>query len=221
MYRMLEYWVGFLGMTLCVFIAITTKYSALVTWFAAVIGTGAVFLSKRDGWSKSVFFLCLGGGILALTIHIILWMNSDMLMGHRDNYGIKIFKIIGIMPPDWMRPGLGLEGSSSSIPLLLVGAPVWFGPFLFFGFLAGCILFLRKALWNEPVWLFLAVFLVANLVGVMAVNPRAAYLSPFVLPFAFFSALAYFKLLNLRQCQELFFVAYALILIDIIILSFN
>lgn len=222
MRRTVQCWIGFLGMTLFFFIAITTKYSALVTWFAAVIGTGVVFISKRDSWSRLAFLLCLGAGIIALMIHSAVWMNSDMLMGHRNNYAVKIFKIIGIMPPDWMHPtGSGLEGSSSSIPLLLLGAPVWFGPFLFSGFLAGCWVFLREKLWHEPLWLFLAVFLAANLIGVMAVNPRAAYLSPAVLPFAFFGSLAYFKLLKFRQCQEVFFIAYAFILIDILILTLN
>ena len=143
-----------------------------------------------------------------------------MLAGHRDNYGVKILKMLGVAPPDWMHPtGSGLEGSTSSIPMLLIGSPVWFGPFVFTGFLAGAWVFLRRGLWRDSLWLFLTVMLVANLLGVMAVNPRAAYLSPAVLPIAVFCALAFRKVLSDQQLRELVFVAYVFVVINVFINS--
>lgn len=202
------------------FISVSAKYSTAVTWMAAMGAIVVVCLVGRDAKSLRVSLLCAGSGILGIGLHVYLWLQTDMLAGHRDNYGVKILKMLGIAPPEWMHPtGMGLEGSTSSIPLLLIGSPVWFGPFIFAGVLAGAWAFLRRGLWRDPLWLFLSVMLAANLVGVMAVNPRAAYLSPAVLPMAVFCALAFRKVLSNQQFRELVFVAYAFVVINVLIIS--
>ena len=209
-------------LALPVFISISAKYSATVTWAAAVFALIVVWLARRDWPSGRILLLCLGSGLLGVGLHIYLWVNTDMLAGHRDNYGVKILKTLGIAPPEWMHvTGLGLEGSTSSIPLLLLGAPVWFGPFIFAGILLGGWLFFKKALWRDSLWLFLVVFLATNLVGVLAVNPRAAYLSPAVMPMAIFCALAYRKALSAQHCRELVFLAYAFVAINVLIISIS
>ena len=202
------------------FISVSAKYSTVVTWMAVMGAMVVVCLVGRDAKSLRVLLLCAGSGILAIGLHIYIWQETDMLAGHRDNYGVKILKMLGVAPPDWMHPtGSGLEGSTSSIPMLLIGSPVWFGPFVFTGFLAGAWVFLRRGLWRDSLWLFLTVMLVANLLGVMAVNPRAAYLSPAVLPIAVFCALAFRKVLSDQQLRELVFVAYAFVVINVFINS--
>jgi hypothetical protein len=59
------------------------------------------------------------------------------------------------------------------------------------------------------------------LIGVMAVNPRAAYLSPAVLPLAVFCAMALLEVLNDQHRRELVFVAYAFVAINIVILALS
>ena len=209
-------------LALPVFISVSAKYSATVTWGAAVLALIVVWLTKRDWPSARILLLCAGSGLLGIGLHVYLWVNTDMLAGHRDNYGVKILKTLGIAPPEWMHvTGMGLEGSTSSIPFLLLGAPVWFGPFIFAGILLGGWLFLKKALWRDSLWLFLVVFLAINFVGVLAVNPRAAYLSPAVLPMAVFCALAYKKSLSSQHCRELVFLAYAFVVINVLIISIS
>lgn len=202
------------------FISVSAKYSTAVTWMAAMGAMVVVCLVGRDAKSLRALLLCAGSGILGIGLHVYLWLQTDMLAGHRDNYGVKILKMLGIAPPDWMHPtGSGLEGSTSSIPFLLLGSPVWFGPFIFAGVLAGAWAFLRWRLWRDPLWLFLSAMLTLNLVGVLAVNPRAAYLSPAVLPIAVFCALAFRKVLSNQQFRELVFVAYAFVVINVLIIS--
>ena len=209
-------------LALPVFISVSAKYSATVTWGAAVVALIVVWLAKRDWHSTRILLLCSGSGLLGVGLHIYVWVNTDMLAGHRDNYGVKILKILGIAPPEWMHvTGMGLEGSTSSIPFLLLGSPVWFGPFIFAGILLGGWVFFTKALWSDSLWLFLVVFLATNLVGVLAVNPRAAYLSPAVLPMAVFCALAYKQAFCAQHCRELVFLAYAFMVINVLIISFS
>ena len=74
---------------------------------------------------------------------------------------------------------------------------------------------------RDSCWLFLVVFLATNLVGVLSVNPRAAYLSPAVLPIAVFCALAYKKALSAQHCRELVFLAYTFVVINVLIISIS
>jgi len=220
--KMLSLPVEIVLLALPVFISVSAKYSATVTLGAAVLALIVVWLAKRDWPSARTLLLCAGSGFLGVGLHVYLWVNTDMLVGHRDNYGVKILKTLGIAPPEWMHvTGMGLEGSTSSIPFLLLGSPVWFGPFIFAGILLGGWLFFKKALWRDSLWLFLVVFLATNLVGVLAVNPRAAYLSPAVLPMAVFCALAYKKAFCAQHCRELVFLAYAFVVINVLIISIS
>jgi hypothetical protein len=220
--RQISWPVEIVLLALPVFISVSAKYSATVTWGAAVLALTVVWLAKRDWPSAKTLLLCAGSGLLGVGLHVYLWVNTDMLAGHRDNYGVKILKTLGIAPPQWMHvSGMGLEGSTSSMQFLLLGSPVWFGPFIFVGILLGSWLFFEKALWRDPLWLFLIVFLATNLAGVLAVNPRAAYLSPAGLPIAVFCALAYKKALSAQHCRELVFLAYAFVVINVLIISIS
>jgi hypothetical protein len=211
----------FIGLCVAVFISVSAKYSAFVTWGAALIALGVLCAVHRNRSSLRFFLFCLFSGILGIGLHVYLWVHSDMLLGHRDHYGVKILKVLGIAPPEWMHGTSGLEGGTGSIPYLILGAPVWFGPFLFGGFLVGIWVFLRRGLWRDSTWLFLVVMLLANLIGVMAVNPRAAYLSPAVLPLAVFCAMALREVLSDQHRRELVFVTYAFVAINILILTLS
>jgi hypothetical protein len=211
----------FLGLCMAVFISVSAKYSAFVTWGATLIAAGVLAMLHRNWGSLRLFASCLFSGIVGIGLHVYLWVHSDLLTGHRDHYGVKILNVLGIVPPEWMHGTGGLEGSTSSIPLLILGAPVWFGPFVFGGFLVGLWVFLRRGLWRDSAWLFLVVLLLANMIGVMAVNPRAAYLSPAVLPLAVFCAMALREVLSNQHRRELVFVAYAFVAINIVILALS
>lgn len=215
-------WWNFLLLSLAIFLSVSAKYSAVVTWGATIVGLIVVWAANKDEASIKALLFSAGSGLVGIFSHVYLWIHTDMLAGHRDNYGVKILKTLGLVPPDWMHTtGTGLEGSTSSITFLFLGWPVWFGPFIFVGLIVGVYAFIKKSLWRDPLWLFLVVFLVTNLAGVVAVNPRAAYLSPAVLPMSLLCALVFKKILSPQHCRELVFQAYAFVVINVLIISIS
>jgi hypothetical protein len=186
-------------LALAFFLALSCKYSVLVTAAAcvgALLATALIYKSKVDlrcaALTSSAF-------LLALCAHMMIWWGTDMLELHIAGYGYKIYQILGLPIPEVFQSGQVLDESSSSIPNFILSSPFWFGLPLFFGSLFGIYRYLLKRGFHNQFDSRLIIFLILNLIGVLIVNPRAQYLAPATLPLAYFVWSQLRKGLNIRK----------------------